>query len=696
MNDFGLGQKFLQSVLTFYTPVDHGHTKDPFWAYRNVITTARTGADGKPTRTETLAKLYGSQTSVLTDYQGRPTSTVTYYVVPHAKTLFDSDGKATATTSFTASEVAMTYVLRNAKGIATATVTSMVPMSSSTVVQVVTATPTSTAGGTGNIGQKTALRVSDAQYFVILMLPTLLAIALAIPIRILDRTAKLYQPFHAMTSKRSAPASESLCLETRSPRSLLARFHSALNGQWLLSLTGSLVLASAVLIPLSGEMMHIAMRGSKCVTDVVLLEDGEGGSGTPDSTPDCATMGVAVLPHTARAVAGILAFMAILLCMIAVVLRRWKTGVAEPWSLHYVAYLASNDDIQLLLRRLRGNGRKGKLTTAVTHERINKMFGDKAFFLGYWTENAMTKYGIQISQNFNVEGKQQQPLRRKGGKGKVVTFDSATKGNGKGKGGRGTNKHDRAMPFFLLTFAGRLMFLAFLCAVLIFVLVYHIMGEARIGWIVIGESIGVRILFTILGVLIAIAWESFFYTVAFLSPFRFLQNNNGPKQDSRYKHQAFHMTPPTNVFSGAWLALSGRNRRPRDVYLGAVATAGIFAEFLPLLLSNVPFDAYNDDTDACTWISVATLCAMMFVIVASFVVRWPYLPVDPTTVAGAMYYASDPTTASIPLRGEGRVPDALPAHYRAPRSILICASAAPHRAAHLCGNLVRGTTFRVE
>lgn len=708
MNDFGLGQKFLQSALTCYTPVEGGNTKSPFWAYRNVITTVETGANGKPTKTKTLAKLYGSQTSVLTDYQGRPTSTVTYYVVPHAKTLFDSHGNPTATTLFPASEVPMTYTLRNAKGLATATVTSMVPLSS-TVVQVVTATPTPTADGSGNIEQKTAVRVSDAQYFGVLMLPTLLAIALAIPIRILDRTAKLYQPFHAMTSKRGAPASESLCLETRGPRSLLTRFHSALNGQWLLSLTGTLVLASAVLIPLSGEIMHIAFRGPNCVVDVVLREDRDGG--TPDPVANCATMGVAVLPHTARAMVGVLAFMVVLLCIVAVVvLRRWKTGVARPWSLHYVAYLASNDDIQLLLRRLRR--KTGKVTTTATQERINKTFGNKAFFLDYWTENATTKYGIQIS---NVVGQQQQqqqkPLRRKGAKGKMVTFDPATKGQGKGGG---TKTNDRGMPFYLLTFAGRLMFLTFLCAVLIFVLVYHVTGEGRIGWIMIGESIGVRILFTVLGVLITIAWESFFYSklpplslphspphlypftplplfpstvtadiihnepkqqatgrianylphhpaVAFLSPFRLLNNHNTnthnqqQQQDSRYKHQAFHMTPPTNVFSGAWLALAGcgRGGRPRDAYLGAVAAAGIFAELLPLLLSNVPFD------DACTWISVATLCAMLLVVVASFVVRWPYLPVDPTTVAGAMYYSSDhtsdPTVASCVT---GRSPSA--------------------------------------
>lgn len=161
--------------------------------------------------------------------------------------------------------------------------------------------------------------------------------------------------------------------------------------------------------------------------------------------------------------------------------------------------------------------------------------------------------------------------------------------------------------------------------------------------------------------------------VAFLSPFRLLldnnTNNSHTQQDSRSKkHRAFHTTPPTNVLSGAWLALfpgpgpgPGRRRRPRDrdrdrdAYLGAVATAGIFAELLPLLLSNVPFEFDLDSAGICTWMSVAILCVLMVAVVASFLVRWPHMPVDPSTVAGAMYYASDPTLPSSATERERNV-----------------------------------------
>ena len=105
------------------------------------------------------------------------------------------------------------------------------------------------------------------------------------------------------------------------------------------------------------------------------------------------------------------------------------------------------------------------------------------------------------------------------------------------------------------------------------------------------------------------------------------------------------MTPPTNVFGGVWSALL---RRPRDYYLGAISIAGIFAELLPLLLGNVAFEASDSHIGIrfCTWFAVAILFILLLVAATSFRVQWPHMPLDPTTVAGAVYYTSDPTMSS--------------------------------------------------
>lgn len=44
---------------------------------------------------------------------------------------------------------------------------------------------------------------------------------------------------------------------------------------------------------------------------------------------------------------------------------------------------------------------------------------------------------------------------------------------------------------------------------------------------------------------------------------------------------------------------------------------------------------------ACAWLSIAILALMILVLVASFFKTWPHMPVDPRTVAGAMFYVCD-------------------------------------------------------
>lgn len=94
------------------------------------------------------------------------------------------------------------------------------------------------------------------------------------------------------------------------------------------------------------------------------------------------------------------------------------------------------------------------------------------------------------------------------------------------------------------------------------------------------------------------------------------------------------MTAFTGIFSAI---------RRRHWFLTVVAATAILSEFMPILLNNVPFRITQTWVVhlVCTWLSVGILCIMWLVVVASFFVRWPHLPVDPATVAGAMYYVCD-------------------------------------------------------
>jgi len=98
------------------------------------------------------------------------------------------------------------------------------------------------------------------------------------------------------------------------------------------------------------------------------------------------------------------------------------------------------------------------------------------------------------------------------------------------------------------------------------------------------------------------------------------------------------LTRPTNAFSGVWAAA-----QRRSPLLFATALTAVAAELMPVLLANVPFSltqTYMANV-ACTHASLAVLGSMVLILTASMFVRWPHMPVDPRSVAGAAYYVAD-------------------------------------------------------
>lgn len=98
------------------------------------------------------------------------------------------------------------------------------------------------------------------------------------------------------------------------------------------------------------------------------------------------------------------------------------------------------------------------------------------------------------------------------------------------------------------------------------------------------------------------------------------------------------LTRPTNAFYGVWAACLQRN-----VIVGCAAAMAVAAEFLPVLLANIPYSLTQTRAvhDGCTGGALAVLSAMIAVLAWSMFVRFPHMPVDPRTVAGAAYYTAD-------------------------------------------------------
>ncbi|KAI0539208.1 hypothetical protein GGR58DRAFT_259904 [Xylaria digitata] len=572
--------------------------------YDAVLTSIESDASGKPTKTIYYHILKSAQETILRDLQGFPTATLSYYNVESTVTLYDDNNIATATVATTIPETIVLSTLYDTDGRPTKTSTVLQPIP--TQVVIVTMSPTASPNPNDQRTLKLR-RMPDGIYFAGLMLPTLLAIFISIPIRMLNRNVKLYQGFHALASDRGACAAESLCLRTTGPASLLYGLRSLQSGQRLLGLSSILVVLSALTIPFSAEVFRLILQGPRCRLDEV-------------NDLECSVV-LGVFPVPAQVLSALLVLLIAGIALVALLLRRWKTGVKRnPWNILDMTQLAVSTDMQGILGRFHWHRKAGRKVD--TKEFANKLQG-KIFGLREWEENDAIKYGVRIltSQlNYTAEKTAKQA-------GRSVAFVDPEELRSR----RGLHwLSGDFVPFFMLSWTGRILFLLLLSGVLIAVLTYDIVArgsEYQRG--LTGKAVGVRFLFSGAGVLVSFAWGSFF-NVSFLSPYKLL------KRKRLSKGQAISLNPATNPFMGLWLAFVPSRR---DLYLGVVAATAILSEVLPLYLGNIPCNGVQVESaeTICVYLSVAILSIMILIVGGSFFIDWPSMGADPSTIVGAMY-----------------------------------------------------------
>ncbi|KAI0441076.1 hypothetical protein F4803DRAFT_563346 [Xylaria telfairii] len=449
--------------------------------------------------------------------------------------------------------------------------------------------------------------ISGLHYFIGTFLSTILATKFSIVVRIIDRNAKLSSPWHALTHEKGALGQNSLCFQTKGWKGLVMSIRSLFKGQAALFLTSLLSLLSAVLVPLSANAIVLDLRGDGCEI---------GG----DTAQNCAY----VLSTSTYAIeATITALVAMSVSTIALIafLARWHLGVySNPWSICTLASLSLN-------KELRQSVAGAVVSTDTEKEQCkhtNYLANGKTFKLGYFhTTSGSMEYGVVAVRNLNDvepgygrnEDDQLNPL------GHSIESNDLSPG-----------KHQ--VPSCMLGIFGRLYLLFILCGVLILILYYaKTGGDTGFEKFIDSDSFGLRFLFTSIGVIISYSWSSFFDGVAMIGPYQLLSRKPQPAGRS------IILAPPTNAFSGLWYAV-----RTRSVFLALVAVASILSESLSIFLSNVPFkvtQTYLVSQLSC-WTAVGIMSFMLLVVLLSFGVKWPHMPVDPSTIAGAMYYVYDP------------------------------------------------------
>jgi fluoride exporter len=119
--------------------------------------------------------------------------------------------------------------------------------------------------------------------------------------------------------------------------------------------------------------------------------------------------------------------------------------------------------------------------------------------------------------------------------------------------------------------------------------------------------------------------------VATIAPYQLMSSR------AQAPERSILLTRPTNGFYGVYAAIKEGN-----IFLLLTALMTILSEFLPILLSNVPYNLAQTLTThvVCARISISILGVMILVVLGSLFIRWPHMPVDPRSIAGAMYYVS--------------------------------------------------------
>ncbi|KAF5674174.1 hypothetical protein FHETE_3007 [Fusarium heterosporum] len=460
--------------------------------------------------------------------------------------------------------------------------------------QVVVTDVSKPTGDTRIVIEATTHTLTHSGYFIGKFLPPIVAVLLAMAIRALNQAAQQYQPFAALTRQGGALGREALLLSFDGWMSIYLPFKLLFNNQPLPFLTSLALWSSSIVAPLSSEAIGLKIYGrcSKGAIDGCALELG-------------------VSNTAAYALVGLLGAIAILLVFtLSVISRHWRTGVfANPWCVaNTAALVARNPEI----RPMAISDWKS-LKSAITERR---------FSMGWFrNQEGRDEYGVVVC-------------------GDIDRDTPASYGNapyGEGMAYRPQTRRRAPQTFMALSFWYRFTFLVFLMCLLGFISYYHFVDTfghlpKNMKKVMESQEFGVRFVCSALGVIVVFCMEFLFTSVAVITPFRRMA------EDPQVPTRSVLVTPATNAVSGLFVAL-----QIRDPLLFFTAFTTLLAQFLPILLANVPYSLTqtSEAHDYCSRLSIGILLVMVIAMLCSLLVKWPDLPVDPRSLAGSLWYVAD-------------------------------------------------------
>ncbi|KAE8447900.1 hypothetical protein EG329_010129 [Mollisiaceae sp. DMI_Dod_QoI] len=555
-----------------------------------------TDSNGSPTGTQIMIL------ETLTDSSGQPTATVQEYLEAflYFKEVSSRVSTATVVVSFD--------ILTGSSTQPPATVADFTATGTSSGALVPTDPPSNTSDFLPTLNRTTVrlyTPVSHSNYFIVFFLPVLITVLLSIAIQMVDKNLKLMLPFHALNRHNGAPANDSICL---APGGITGPLHSIQllfrSGEPLSLLSDFLVLISSLLVSISSEAIGIKLYGACQKTKF------EGCS-----------MYLDIFDGPSRATEGLMITMASIVALMGIFLQRTPSGVAmSPWSIVGFGSLLPGQTAKRI-RDVHPCNMEENFTSAQSAE----AFEGKTFVLQHYDgPHGQRKYGIIL-----LDGEQVAIPEPKGGKANKWRLGrSSTNGQARSRHG--------ALRRVAASHGISGLFLAILFGLLIVILYYNTTqldpSVDSFERFMDGQTFGVRFFFTGLAVAITFFWDDLFSRITRMDPYKDLSQ---PRRRSNFSISA---SSATTVFQGLWRAIRNRN-----LFTGAVASAGILSKFMPLLLSNIPYRITQTWRAhlVCAWMTIVILAFMILVLLWSFSVKWPHMPMGPNTIAGNIYYLCD-------------------------------------------------------
>ncbi|CAI4217474.1 unnamed protein product [Parascedosporium putredinis] len=479
--------------------------------------------------------------------------------------------------------------------------------------------------GRGDTDRAKVYSMNASQYFVGKFLPALLAILLSIPLRVIDLNAKLYQPFYALNRDGGAMGPDSMTLHFNGFKGFTKPFIMLSQGHPMTFLTSMILWGSSLMVPLATEAIGLKLH-EKC---------------SINNIKGCG-VALGISPGPTHALLALMGLIVVFLLILVIITRNSESGLfANPWSILGIASLARSRDVRIWSAR---------------KESIRKETNEKRYGFGYFqNEEGRDEYGIVLkddsAQNLRPDG--DNPAM--GGHGHMDDDDDFVHDVNSGpmrtrSSSLSAESQRTSVPFLALSFTWRIIFTLFLVGLFVVILFYHI--QVMKGWnpefrsFMNSGKFGARFLFAGFGVIITFAWVAFFVSVAIITPYQQLSRSAQPPERS------ILLSRPTHGIYGLFSGIKEGN-----IFLVLTSFIAILVEFLPLLLANVPFSLTQTllTHKVCARLSLSILTVMIMTLIASMFVKWPKMPVDPRSVAGAIYYVSGSDILMSRAEGTGRM-----------------------------------------